>query len=318
MESEYFTLCLFPRAPRHIPLLISNNPPEFLPQYLSVFKKDFLLESLIGTGREYVLSRDPEARVPEHGDFIDTVQRARPVSDILYIPIRFHGCLLGFWALGRAEQHRPPYSESQIELFQFVSDFLSDSLRNSFLPSASEDDLAYLDEKGTILFAGPAAAEAFNRLFGGGRIACTPSRNAQRERFLAGYRRFLGGAMRVGSNRITLESDAGIFSFSFELLDSACLLVDSLPRPCAAVRLMNSERYRPEAPPWDLSSLVRKFRLTQRECEVINGIFQAKSNKMIAYDLRIDESTVKRHTHNIYEKTGFRSRVELVRSLSFD
>lgn len=220
--------------------------------------------------------------------------------------------------MGRAKGNRPLYSESQIELFRFITEFLSDAYRNSFLPAASEDDLAYLDDKGTVLSAGPAAAEAFNRLFGGGRILRTPSRDAQRDRFLAGYRRFLGGPARPGARRLTLDSEAGTYTFSFELLDSACLLTDSLPRPCAVVRLLDQERPGLGEPPGDLASLVGKFGLTPRECQVIHGIFQAKSNKMIAHELRIDESTVKRHTHNIYEKTGFRSRVELVRSLSFD
>jgi len=49
---------------------------------------------------------------------------------------------------------------------------------------------------------------------------------------------------------------------------------------------------------------------------VVRGIYQAQSNKVIAFSLGIDESTVKRHTHNIYEKTGLRSRVELVQNLS--
>jgi len=39
-------------------------------------------------------------------------------------------------------------------------------------------------------------------------------------------------------------------------------------------------------------------------------------NKEIAQELGVDESTIKRHTHNIFEKTGFHSRVELVLGLS--
>ena len=70
------------------------------------------------------------------------------------------------------------------------------------------------------------------------------------------------------------------------------------------------------APILDLEYLAKEFGITQREFEIIGALFQAKSNKEIAYALHIDESTVKRHTHNIYEKTGLETRVELVQGLS--
>jgi DNA-binding NarL/FixJ family response regulator len=57
------------------------------------------------------------------------------------------------------------------------------------------------------------------------------------------------------------------------------------------------------------------WQFTARELEVLDGIYAGKSNKEIAAELGVDESTVKRHSHNIYEKTGYRSRVELVLGL---
>ncbi|MCK7517947.1 MAG: hypothetical protein MZV64_09665 [Ignavibacteriales bacterium] len=93
VEAEHFALCLFPRAQRTLSLLISNNPPEFLPEYVSVFHQDFLFKKLIETGREYVMSRDPDFAAPEHGEFIDVVQRARPISDIIYVPIKIRDSL---------------------------------------------------------------------------------------------------------------------------------------------------------------------------------------------------------------------------------
>jgi DNA-binding NarL/FixJ family response regulator len=50
--------------------------------------------------------------------------------------------------------------------------------------------------------------------------------------------------------------------------------------------------------------------LSQREEEVLRLVSRALSNKEIARRLSIAEGTVKRHTGNIYEKLGVRSRME--------
>lgn len=53
--------------------------------------------------------------------------------------------------------------------------------------------------------------------------------------------------------------------------------------------------------------------LSPREREVLLALGQAMSNKQIALWLSISEGTVKRHTGNIYEKLGARSRIDAVR-----
>jgi len=50
--------------------------------------------------------------------------------------------------------------------------------------------------------------------------------------------------------------------------------------------------------------------LTSRELQVIQMISEGLSNKMIAYELDITESTVKVHVKHILNKTGLRTRVE--------
>jgi DNA-binding CsgD family transcriptional regulator len=318
VESEYFALCLFPRTQGNRPLLISNNPDDFLLEYLNVFKQDFLFDSIIETGSEYVLSRDANYSIPEHGEFIETVQRARPISDIVYLPIKVQGVIGGCWAMGRADGKRPPYSESQLELARFLSSFLTEALLDSYFPSPTLDALAYLNEMGEVISAGDAIAGAFHDLFGGGKIPVTTSRRNLQEHFKKSCMRFLHEPPRLGAKRLTLANEGATYSFHLELLESASILSDSLLYPCAAVRLLEDMTSMLPGSLADLEPLMKKFSLTPRECEVVQGIYQARSNKVIASELHIDESTVKRHTHNIYEKTGLRSRVELVRFLSMD
>ena len=50
--------------------------------------------------------------------------------------------------------------------------------------------------------------------------------------------------------------------------------------------------------------------LTEREREILRGLAEGKSNKLIARDLAITEGTVKVHVKNLLRKLNFRSRVE--------
>jgi DNA-binding CsgD family transcriptional regulator len=65
-----------------------------------------------------------------------------------------------------------------------------------------------------------------------------------------------------------------------------------------------------------LDELAAKYDISKREIEVISLIINGLSNKQIAYKLFISTGTVKRHVHNIFEKTNTKSRIELINLLS--
>ena len=50
--------------------------------------------------------------------------------------------------------------------------------------------------------------------------------------------------------------------------------------------------------------------LTEREREILQGLAQGLSNKLVARSLEITEATVKVHVKNLLKKLGFRSRLE--------
>ncbi|MCC6472616.1 MAG: two-component system response regulator NarL [Burkholderiales bacterium] len=50
--------------------------------------------------------------------------------------------------------------------------------------------------------------------------------------------------------------------------------------------------------------------LTEREKEILSGLAQGLSNKLIARELDITDATVKVHVKNLLKKLGFRSRLE--------
>lgn len=59
------------------------------------------------------------------------------------------------------------------------------------------------------------------------------------------------------------------------------------------------------------NTFIQKYRITSREIEIIQKILVGKTNNNISTDLYISIKTVKNHVHNIYQKTGARTRLEL-------
>ena len=56
----------------------------------------------------------------------------------------------------------------------------------------------------------------------------------------------------------------------------------------------------------------KRYRLSERECEVLRYVLVGKDNQNIASAMHLALSTVKVHVHNILQKTGHANRQELV------
>jgi len=59
--------------------------------------------------------------------------------------------------------------------------------------------------------------------------------------------------------------------------------------------------------------LHRTRKLTEREQQVLRGVFEGLANKQIADSLQVSESSVKATLQQLFEKTGVRTRSQLVR-----
>ncbi len=70
----------------------------------------------------------------------------------------------------------------------------------------------------------------------------------------------------------------------------------------------------PAEPAWgDKSVLQTKAQLTQRELQVLRNVFEGLSNKEIAHKMGVSQSSVKATLQRLFEKTGVRTRAQLVR-----
>jgi DNA-binding CsgD family transcriptional regulator len=318
VRAQYYAVYLFPYRKRSRPTILSNNPPDFLATYYSVMDKDFLMGCLVDAAGDYILRRDPEYDIEGHADFITAVQDARPISDMAYLPLKTEGELRGYLAFGRAGRapQDSAYSDDEIATLRFVTGFINDAFARSLVPPPLEGDLAYLDRRGSVLAAGDTIRAAFDELFGPNRVCGASNRGEQPlVTFRAAYRAFLRGPFRVGMDQIVLGEPGRRRRFAFCVLRPAGLPIEGPDLPFASVRLLATEVEPRASRADDRFDLGRRYSFSPREDAVIRGIYRGQSNKEIALTLAIDESTVKRYTHNIYEKTGYRSRVELVLGL---
>ncbi len=60
------------------------------------------------------------------------------------------------------------------------------------------------------------------------------------------------------------------------------------------------------------SLFCQKYGISEREKDILILLFEGYSNKLIGNKLFITTGTVKRHVHNIYEKTGVNGRIKLI------
>lgn len=94
------------------------------------------------------------------------------------------------------------------------------------------------------------------------------------------------------------------------------LLGVSLLSPVLVLRDFLSRCYRPILPETlegtKLSGLVVQCGLSRREGEILSLLLRGKSNKEIEKDLFISPHTVRNHIHNIYQKLGVGSRLQLM------
>jgi DNA-binding CsgD family transcriptional regulator len=317
MGSHYFALMRFSVSQLGSSILFSNNPPEFLDVYTAVQDKDFIMKELVDSQKTISLREISGWNSRRYYDFTVPVQKIRPISDVIYVPARIGGSLAGYWAIGRAGLNSPIYDDNDFRIFEFISSFLTDAVRRSFSSVPEIDDVAHLDGCGRVLYAGSRIGSSFAEIFGPAARDCpyrseTPAGRAFRERF----RGFLYGTCNPWNSRFRWDGMGGRrYDFSFQLQRRP--EGSSRPRDAAVVTVVQAPAgYDEGSAALPLGGLRDRYGMTDREIEVVRGIYQGKSNKDIGIALGVSEPTVKRRLGGIYEKTGAASRTQLLFRLS--
>jgi DNA-binding CsgD family transcriptional regulator len=156
------------------------------------------------------------------------------------------------------------------------------------------------------LDAAVVAASALRILRGSGSIADGAKRSA--------IRAFGWAAAAAGFGRLVffaVSGQGGVFFSLYLLVFFAgnalplivwrAYLIERVPRPLEAGLTIG-----------DIGGFSAAFNITKREEDVIRQVLAGKTNKEIAASLFITVQTVKDHLYRIFQKTGLRSRVQLI------
>jgi hypothetical protein len=185
------------------------------------------------------------------------------------------------------------FSDDELALMRFCVAFMDDAFQRMFLPSPRDEDIAHLDYWGHIVSAGAKIQETFDELFGRNASLTVSGEKAEcRLAFLGRYRRFLARPFDVGMDRATLSFRNRRYAFLFSLARSADSQLRQEGIPFASVRLVSVATEHLEAGGMPRIEPDASWQFTARELEVLDGIYAGKSNKGIASELGVDESSV--------------------------
>lgn len=97
-----------------------------------------------------------------------------------------------------------------------------------------------------------------------------------------------------------------------DFLDEEIFLIKLLGEHLSMRFYQESTKVKIEKKTIDMIPLIKRYRFTERESEIVELILHGQKNEQIIELLCISKTTLKKHLQNIYKKTGVFSRVQLL------
>ena len=111
---------------------------------------------------------------------------------------------------------------------------------------------------------------------------------------------------------VTVARNLGV-SGIFAKHNSPATLLEAIRHVARGGEWLDSRAAPTEPVGGDKSTPQGKAQLTQRELQVLRSVFEGLANKEIADKIGVSQSSVKATLQRLYEKTGVRTRAQLVR-----
>jgi DNA-binding CsgD family transcriptional regulator len=208
------------------------------------------------------------------------------------------------------EEGQPLFSDDDKEFIRAAAPFLGEGARRALLVGEARDPegpdgpgLLVLSSDGEVQSSTPGVERWVSDLPGGdwdrGRLP--PAALAVAQRALRAQS--ADARDRVAVARVLSESGTWV------VLHGAPLVSDGPPRVAVIVEPAHPARITP--------LLMSAYGLTEREQEVTTLVLQGESTAQIAERLVVSPHTVQEHLKNVFEKTGVRSRRDLVGKVFF-
>ncbi|MDC7231920.1 MAG: LuxR C-terminal-related transcriptional regulator [Spirochaetales bacterium] len=307
-DCHYFAIVLFPGPLIPEPIYITNNPSDFNKLYYEIQDKDFIMHNLIETVQPSLYSVEYRKDISYKHDFVNDLNKLRPVSDCSYYPVLIQDRLSGFIGIARGGKGVSAFSDNELKVIRFVSSILGDAIKQSLRLPDPDLKTAYASRNGEIQNAGEEIREVLIRLFGDKWKQPLWSETMYSRDFTVSWDRLI--------SPLSTPADA---DFSFSLDDRKLLLEfsyhgspfqrEGADFPFVKISLRDntlvSEPIRLDA-----------FAFTSREKDVIDCIYRGCTTDDICRELKVARSTVKKHIWNIYNKAGVDNRTSLIFTLS--
>jgi len=111
---------------------------------------------------------------------------------------------------------------------------------------------------------------------------------------------------------VTVTRNLGV-SGIFLKHNSPAMLLQAIRHVAGGGEWVDPRTVASEAPSADQPAQEAAAQLTQRELQVLRGVFEGLTNKEIAHKTGASQSSVKATLQRLFEKTGVRTRAQLVR-----
>jgi DNA-binding CsgD family transcriptional regulator len=209
------------------------------------------------------------------------------------------------------EPGAPPFDRDELELVRSLAPLLAESARRALLVGEATDPegpespgLVVLTDRWNVESATPGVERWLSEL---------PDGDWDAGRLPAAVYAVAGRALRTadGPDALSEVAVARVLSRSgtWVVLHGAALVADGARRVAVIVEPAHPARISP--------LLMSAYGLTQREQEVTRLVLQGASTAEMAERLVVSPHTVQQHLKRIFEKTGVRSRRDLVGKVFF-
>ena len=308
VDSHYFALILFPGEYIPEPIYISNNPDDFNSIYQEIQDKDFMLHAMMENIQPVHFNHLVRKDIPYKREFLTDLNKARPVSDCCYIPIKLDGRLSGFIGIAREGLKNLHYNNNELEIIKYIGFFISEGVERSLILPELQDNTAYLNKKGEVLKIGDRIKDLFIELFGIKWDQPLWSETEFSAQFTKSWSSFLSPIKSPGDGSLFINTESKQYNLEYCYYTVPFLknIIDDEPYIKITLKKTNLV----------FTSRNPDYNFTPREEEVIDCIYRGLTNNEISQKLRISVSTTKKHLWNVYNKVGVDSRTSLLFSLS--
>ena len=317
LKSEYHGFFIFPSKLSKDPIIIANNPEEYVKSYIDyLMPLDILLDDLIDNPKTVQTPNKHGIDDKKIKTYIQESNLIRPCGDYCYVPVNYQQELIGFIGYTKPYKSNDYFDYKDMHIINMIVPALNDGLqflafkeKQMLLSKFNEHNknlaIIYIYNNGTVEIPCKNNFCLLEKIFHLSMITPEKIKNhpiIQNELY---YLKNCNCSFLSGKSSKIIKDNKKYIVHSYAKKD--------ILNCYNLIALITIEEQK-DIFSYDIFKI--KYNLTKREIEIVQAIVCGKSNKSISEKLFISETTVKKHIANIFEKTSTKSRTQLIFSLT--